>query len=133
METKILKLKNGEEIVGNVSTIDGEFLKVQNPLKVNIYPRVKGGKVEEAMAFSRWINYSQNQTYDIVKDNVIAITDSSVGLTRFYDYCVEKMEDMKTTPFKQPTDKDLESIENEVRQIMKSWYEDEDEETPTIH
>ena len=32
METKILKLKNGEEIVGNVSTIDGEFLKVQIPL-----------------------------------------------------------------------------------------------------
>ena len=133
METKILKLKNGEEIVGNVSVIDGEFLKIQNPLKVNIYPRMKGGKVEEAMAFSRWINYSQNQTYDIVKNNIIAITDSSVGLTRFYDYCVGKMEEMKTTPLKQPTNKDLQSIESEVREIMKSWYEDEDEETPTIH
>ena len=31
METKILKLRNGEEIVGNVSIVDGEFLKVQNP------------------------------------------------------------------------------------------------------
>ena len=38
METKILKLRNGEEIVGNVSIVDGEFLKIQNPLKVNIYP-----------------------------------------------------------------------------------------------
>ena len=47
METKILKLRNGEEIVGNVSIVDGEFLKVQNPLKVNIYPRMKGGRVEE--------------------------------------------------------------------------------------
>ena len=70
METKILKLRNGEEIVGNVSIVDGEFLKIQNPLKVNIYPRMKGGRVEEAMAFSRWISYSDNQSYDIIKNNV---------------------------------------------------------------
>lgn len=132
METKILKLKNGEEIVGNVSIVDGEYLKIQNPLKVNIYPRVKKGKVEEALSFSRWINYSDNQTYDIVKNNVIAITDSSVGLTRFYDFCVDKMEDMKTTEYRQPTDKELKGIENEVRELMSSWY-DEDEEKPTIH
>ena len=132
METKILKLKNGEEIVGNVSIVDGEYLKVQNPLKVNIYPRIKKGKVEEALAFSRWINYSDNQTYDIVKNNVIAITDSSVGLTRFYDFCVGKMEDMKTTEYRQPTDKELKGIENEVRDIMSSWY-DEDDEKPTLH
>tara|TARA_B100000989_G_scaffold72508_1_gene50906 strand:- start:496 stop:894 length:399 start_codon:yes stop_codon:yes gene_type:complete len=132
METKILKLKNGEEIVGNVSIVDGEYLKVQNPLKVNIYPRIKKGKVEEALAFSRWINYSDNQTYDIVKNNVIAITDSSVGLTRFYDFCVGKMEDMKTTEYRQPTDKELQGIENEVRDIMSSWY-DEDDEKPTLH
>ena len=132
METKILKLKNGEEIVGNVSIIDGEYLKIQNPLKVIIYPRVKKGKVEEALSFSRWINYSDNQTYDIVKNNVIAITDSSVGLTRFYDFCVDKMEDMKTTEYRQPTDKELKGIENEVKELMSSWY-DEDEEKPTIH
>ena len=132
METKILKLRNGEEIVGNVSDGNGEFLKIQNPLKVNIYPRIKKGKVEEAMAFSRWINYSQNQTYDIIKDNVIAITDSSIGLTKFYDFCVSKMEDMKTTEYRQPTDKELDGIENEVRELMSSWY-DEDEEKPTIH
>ena len=47
METKILKLKNGEELVCNVHNVDGEFVKVQNPLKVNLYPRMKGGKIEE--------------------------------------------------------------------------------------
>tara|TARA_B100000941_G_scaffold133427_1_gene94366 strand:- start:810 stop:1211 length:402 start_codon:yes stop_codon:yes gene_type:complete len=133
METKILKLRNGEEIVGNVSSGDGEFLKIQNPLKVNIYPRIKKGKVEEAMAFSRWINYSQNQTYDIIKNNVIAITDSSVGLTRFYDFCVSKMEDMKTTEYRQPSDKELQNIESEVRELMSSWYDEDDDEKPTIH
>ena len=87
METKIIKLRNGEELVGNVHAINDDFVKVQNPLKVNLYPRMKGGKIEEAMAFSRWVSYSDNQSYDIVKNNVIAMTDSSIGLTRFYDYC----------------------------------------------
>ena len=63
---------------------------------------------------------------------MIAITDSSVGLTRFYDFCVGKMEDMKTTEYRQPTDKELQGIENEVRDIMSSWY-DEDDEKPTLH
>tara|TARA_B100000989_G_scaffold24805_1_gene16050 strand:+ start:919 stop:1311 length:393 start_codon:yes stop_codon:yes gene_type:complete len=130
METKILKLKNGEEIVGNVSIVDGEFLKVQNPLKVTMYPRMNGGRVEEAMAFSRWISYSENQSYDIIKNNVIAITDSSVGLTRFYDYCVSKMEDMKAPKYRQPTEEELKAIEEEM---IEKYSLDDDDETPTIH
>ena len=47
METKIIKLRNGEELVGNVHAINDDFVKVQNPLKVNLYPRMKGGKIEE--------------------------------------------------------------------------------------
>ena len=42
------------------------------------------------------------------------------------------MEDMKTTEYRQPTDKELQGIENEVRDIMSSWY-DEDDEKPTLH
>ena len=129
METKILKLKNGEELVCNVHNTDGEFVKVQNPLKVNLYPRMKGGKIEEAMAFSRWVSYSDNQSYDIVKNNVIAITDSSIGLTRFYDYCVSKMQDMKPSEYRQPTDEELQEIEEEV---FEKYYNDNDE-PKTIH
>ena len=33
METKIIKLRNGEEIVGNVSIVDGEFIKGSKPIK----------------------------------------------------------------------------------------------------
>ena len=129
METKILKLKNGEELVCNVHNVDGEFVKVQNPLKVNLYPRMKGGKIEEAMAFSRWVSYSDNQSYDIVKNNVIAMTDSSIGLTSFYDYCVSKMQDMKPSEYSQPTDKELQEIEEE----MFNRLYNEDDEPKTIH
>ncbi len=129
METKIIKLRNGEELVGNVHAINDDFVKVQNPLKVNLYPRMKGGKIEEAMAFSRWVSYSDNQSYDIIKNNVIAITDSSIGLTRFYDYCVSKMQDMKPSEYRQPTDKELQEIEEEMFDRLYN----EDDEPKTIH
>ena len=129
METKIIKLRNGEELVGNVHAINDDFVKVQNPLKVNLYPRMKGGKIEEAMAFSRWVSYSDNQSYDIVKNNVIAMTDSSIGLTRFYDYCVSKMQDMKPSEYRQPTDKELQEIEEEIFDRLYN----EDDEPKTIH
>ena len=129
METKIIKLRNGEELVGNVHAINDDFVKVQNPLKVNLYPRMKGGKIEEAMAFSRWVSYSDNQSYDIVKNNVIAMTDSSIGLTRFYDYCVSKMQDMKPSEYRQPTDKELQEIEEEMFDRLYN----EDDEPKTIH
>ena len=33
-----------------------DFVKVTNPLKINVIPQnLKGGKIEEAMAFSRWV------------------------------------------------------------------------------
>ena len=92
---------------------------------------MKGGKIEEAMAFSRWVSYSDNQSYDIVKNNVIAMTDSSIGLTRFYDYCVSKMEDMKTTAYRQPSDEELQEIEEEI--MNKYDLDDEDDEPKTIH
>jgi len=129
METKIIKLRNGEELVGNVHAINDDFVKVQNPLKVNLYPRMKGGKIEEAMAFSRWVSYSDNQSYDIIKNNVIAITDSSIGLTRFYDYCVSKMQDMRPSEYRQPTDKELQEIEEEIFDRLYN----EDDEPKTIH
>ena len=89
---------------------------------------MKGGKIEEAMGFSRWVSYSDNQSYDIVKNNVIAMTDSSIGLTRFYDYCVSKMQDMKPSEYRQPTDDELQEIEEEV---FEKYYSDD--EPKTIH
>ena len=31
--------------------VDGEFIKVVNPLKINVYPRMKGGNIEEEWHF----------------------------------------------------------------------------------
>ena len=126
METKIIKLNNGDELVATVSSTDGEFIKVENPLKINVYPRYReNGNIEEAMAFSQWIKLSENQKYDVVKNNVIAITESSVGLTRFYEHCVKKWQDQKLPELRQPSKKELDKIEQEfVKKFLMREEED---------
>lgn len=141
METKIIKLNNGDELVATVSSTDGEFIKVENPLKINVYPRYReNGNIEEAMAFSQWIKLSENQKYDVVKNNVIAITESSVGLTRFYEHCVKKWQDQKLPELRQPSKKELDKIEQEfVKKFLMREEEnklDDDFDEPiskTIH
>ena len=126
METKIIKLNNGDELVATVSSTDGVFIKVENPLKINVYPRYReNGNIEEAMAFSQWIKLSENQKYDVVKNNVIAITESSVGLTRFYEHCVKKWQDQKLPELRQPSKKELDKIEQEfVKKFLMREEED---------
>ena len=126
METKIIKLNNGDELVATVSSTDGEFIKVVNPLKIKVYPRYReNGNIEEAMAFSQWIKLSENQKYDVVKNNVIAITESSVGLTRFYEHCVKKWQDQKLPELRQPSKKELDKIEQEfVKKFLMREEED---------
>ena len=141
METKIIKLNNGDELVATISSTDGEFIKVENPLKINVYPRYReNGNIEEAMAFSQWIKLSENQKYDVVKNNVIAITESSVGLTRFYEHCVKKWQDQKLPELRQPSKKELDKIEQEfVKKFLMREEEnklDDDFDEPiskTIH
>ena len=141
METKIIKLKNGDELVATISSTDGEFIKVENPLKINVYPRYReNGNIEEAMAFSQWIKLSENQKYDVVKNNVIAITESSVGLTRFYEHYVKKWQDQKLPELRQPSKKELDKIEQEfVKKFLMREEEnklDDDFDEPiskTIH
>ena len=106
-------------------------------MKINVYPKYrKNGQIEEAMAFSQWMKLSENQIYDVVKNNVVAITESSVGLTKFYEYCVKKMEKQKLPELRQPSKEELDKIEQEfVKKFLlreqNEDYDDDDFDEPT--
>ena len=60
MDTKILKLTNGDEIITTLSgKNDTSVVTAHNPLKINSYPRVSKTGIEESMALSRWVSYGE--------------------------------------------------------------------------
>ena len=115
-QTKVLKLSNGEEIITVITSADKSrpYIEVTNPLQVNLYPKAIDGGLVESMALSRWLTVSETQIANLNKNSIIAISDASIGLVRFYEHCVKKMTlNAEGRVWDEPTDEDLKKIEDE--------------------
>ena len=84
--------------------------------------------LEESMALSRWVSYGENDNCQLVKNNIVAITDASVGIAKFYEFCVLRMKNGKSKllDISEPTKEQLEELEQE---ILEEYYDDDDPKT----
>jgi len=136
MDTKILKLTNGDEIITTLSAVkDTSVVTAHNPLKINSYPRVSKKGIEESMALSRWVSYGENNSCEIIKNNIVAVTTASIGIAKFYEFCVLKMKKGQTAHFaeQEPSPEQLRRLEEEIDEEMMNEYFDDDDTTKTIH
>ena len=119
MDTKILKLTNGDEIITTLSgKNDTSVVTAHNPLKINSYPRVSKKGIEESMdPLSRWVSYGENDSCEIIKNNIVAVTTASVGIAKFYEFCVLRMKKGKDALLaeQEPTPQQLRKFRRGVR------------------
>ena len=135
MDTKILKLTNGDEIITTLSgKNDTSVVTAHNPLKINSYPRVTKTGIEESMALSRWVSYGENDSCEIIKNNIVAVTTASIGISKFYEFCILRMKKGKDALLAEqvPTPEQLRRLEKEMDEDMLDEYFDDDE-PQTIH
>ena len=112
--TKILKLSSGEEIIAKLmeETHPKTFV-ISHPLKLSCIPRATKQGIEESISLQRWIHFSEDNVYDIPKTQVLVITGASLGLTKFYNHCINRMNAEDEPDDLYPTDRQLRSIEEE--------------------
>ena len=138
MTPKIVKLTNGDEIITTFSKDDTESAQtviVENPLKINSYPRISKKGVEESMALSRWTSYGENDACQLIKNNIVAIADASIGIAKFYEFCILKMKTgqmMRGLGVTEPTPEQLKQLEDEFMDELED-LEYEDNPKKTIH
>ena len=136
MHTKILKLTNGDEIITTLSgKNDTSVVTAHNPLKINSYPRVTKTGIEESMALSRWVSYGENDSCEIIKNNIVAVTTASVGISKFYEFCILRMKKGKDALLaeQEPTPQQLRKLEEELDEEMLDEYFDDYDTKKTIH
>ena len=136
MDTKILKLTNGDEIITTLSAVkDTSVVTAHNPLKINSYPRVSKTGIEESMALSRWVSYGENDSCEIIKNNIVAVTTASIGIAKFYEFCILRMKKGKDALLaeQEPTPEQLRRLEVEMDEEMMDEYFDDYDTTKTIH
>ena len=126
-DVKILKLSSGEEIICNISTNEKTHMKVSRPMKLNALPKLqRDGSLEESLSLQRWIHFSETNSYDVPKSQIIVVTAASYGLSKFYEYCVTKLR-MEEEDVEFPSDQELMDIEEE------DLYDDFEVISDTIH
>ena len=136
VRTKILKLTNGDEIITTLSAeAANTFVTAHNPLKINSYPRISKSGIEESMALSRWVSYGENDSCEIIKNNIVAITNASIGISKFYEFCVLRMKNGKDALLaeQEPTPEQLRKLEEEMDEEFLDEYFDEYDTDKTIH
>ena len=123
---KIMKLSSGEEIICTVVTDEHpRTYNVTYPMKVMTIPRVTGGGIEESLSLTRWIHFAEESIADIPKGQVLAIVNASIGMKRFYEYCVNKLNTEDTMDrIDEPTDLELDAEDDYLDDF-------EDIETPS--
>ena len=133
METKILKLTNGDEIITTLSNQKDGTVTAHNPLKINSLPKISRQGIEESMALSRWVSYGDTEKCDIIKNNIVAVASASIGISKFYEYCVTKMKKgSEAFSVREPTDEQLANLENELDEELIDEYDDVNP-SKTIH
>ena len=133
METKIFKLTYGYEIINTLSNQKDWTETAHNPLKNNSLPKISRQGIEETMALYRWVSYGDTEKCDIIKNNIVAVASASIGISKFYEYCVTKMKKgSESFSVREPTDEQLAKLENELDEDLIDEY-DNVNPSKTIH
>tara|TARA_B100000900_G_C20300067_1_gene601819 strand:- start:125 stop:523 length:399 start_codon:yes stop_codon:yes gene_type:complete len=113
-DTKIIKLSSGEEVICKVvHNPENDYMSIVQPMKLNSYPKATRNGLEEALSLQRWIHFADADTFDVPKSQVLVLTEASLGLAKFYEYCVRKSKWEEEGVMAPPTDQELSDIETE--------------------
>jgi hypothetical protein len=111
---KIMRLSSGEEIVSKITEQEHvRSVSVENPLKIITYPQRTSRGIEEQLSLQRWVHFTDNTIFEIPKSQILAMGTASIGLSKFYNYFVEKIHKEPDLGDDSPTDEELYQIEQD--------------------
>ena len=90
---KVLKLSNGEMIVCEINGYDDKMYDIMNPLKMDVVPIQSRSGIGETLNLTPWLQHFTDQKYfNIDKSHCILIADASVGLSKYYEYVMLRID-----------------------------------------
>ena len=116
--TNIVKLSSGENIICNVVSDTDKHIEIESPLKMETISRVTKTGVVESLSLGKWVQpFSDQKTISLNKNLVIINIPATIGLEKYYEYVLKKM-DLDDGP----SEEELKAIEEEERHDVMSEY-----------
>ena len=124
-EYKIVKLTSGENIICKLIS-NNDTVKVSNPLRMDVVTHMTQKGMAESLNLSRWLQpFSDQKVYTINMDHVLLIANCSIGLERYYEHVMRRIEDLDYS--------DSRMIEPTENDLLEEVLEEIDPESDTIH
>ena len=128
---QVIKLSNGENLICDVISDSDNTLNVKSPLKMETLSKFTKSGVVESLSLVRWMQpYCDNEQFALSKNNVILNSPVSIGLGKYYEFILKKMDGLEIP---QPTESELKAIEEEEKQELKDQMLGYIKDDVTIH
>jgi hypothetical protein len=121
MGYKILKLNNGEELIGSVVENETSLL-IERPM-VFISSTMSGnnGMAVDVTFLRDWLHNSDDKTIEIKKDRIVAIIEPSKKCSSIYDGEKEREDNEKKPVDESQMKTNIENMANEVGDFLDSF------------
>ena len=128
---QVIKLANGENLICSVVCDTDKHIEIESPLKMETLSKfTKSGGVE-SLSLVRWMQpYCDNEQFALSKYNIILNSPVSIGLGKYYEFILKKMDGLEIP---QPTEDELKTIEEEEKQELKDQMLEYIKDDVTIH
>ena len=122
-EYSVLKLSNGENLVCRVVNKTDSDIIIQSPLKMETINQITDSGISESLSLTRWLQpFCDVTDYTIQKHSIVISVPASVGLSRYYEYVLKKIDSLE---IKKPTKSDIRKIQkSEVRNKLDKLKKD---------
>ena len=128
---QVIKLSNGENLICDVISDSDTTLNVKSPHKMETLSKFTKSGVVESLSLVRWMQpYCDNEQFALSKNNIILNSPVSIGLGKYYEFILKKMDGLEIP---QPTEDELKSIEEEEKQELKDQMLEYIKDDVTIH
>ena len=128
---QVIKLSNGENLICDVISDSDTTLNVKSPLKMETLSKFTKSGVVESLSLVRWMQpYCDNEQFALSKNNVILNSPVSIGLGKYYEFILKKMDGLEIP---QPSEEELKAIEEEEKQDQKDQMLEYIKDDVTIH
>ena len=122
-EYSVLKLSNGENLVCRVVNKTDSDIIIQSPLKMETINQITDSGISESLSLTRWLQpFCDVTDYTIQKHSIVISVPASIGLSKYYEFILKKLDGIKLTA---PTENDIKTIEeDEVREKLEKLKKD---------
>ena len=128
---QVIKLANGENLICDVISDSDTTMLVRSPLKMETLSKITKSGVIESLSLVRWLQpFCDEEKFTLSKSTVILNSPVSIGLGKYYEFILKKMDRLEIP---QPTEDELKAIEEEEKQELKDQMLEYIKNDVTIH